>query len=40
VTVGRGSDEEIDEAVRFAMETLGPRGFLLNASIYMYDDVR
>ena len=38
VTVGRGSDEEIDEAVRFAIDTLGPRGFVLNASVYLYDD--
>jgi len=38
VTVGRGSDKEIEEAVKTAIETLGPRGFILNASIYFYDD--
>ena len=38
VTVGRGSDEEIDAAVGTAMETLGPRGLILNASMYFYDD--
>ena len=38
VTVGTGSDRDIDTAVRTAIETLGPRGFILNASIYFYDD--
>lgn len=38
VTVGMGSDEEIDNAVKTAIETLGPQGFILNASIYFYDD--
>ncbi len=38
VTVGRGSDEEIDEAVKFAVEMLGPTGLILNASMYLYDD--
>ena len=38
VTVGRGTDQEIDNAVRTAIETLGPRGFILNASIYFYDN--
>jgi hypothetical protein len=37
-TVGRGSDEEIDEAVKFAIETLGPTGLILNASMYLCDD--
>ncbi|MCL5104777.1 MAG: hypothetical protein M1133_11780 [Armatimonadetes bacterium] len=38
VTVGMGSDEEIDEAVRIAVEKLGPEGFILNAAMYIYDD--
>ena len=38
VTVGMGSDEEIDAAVRTAIETLGPTGFILNACMYIYDD--
>lgn len=38
VTVGRGEKEEIEDAVKTAIETLGPRGFILNASIYFYDD--
>ena len=38
VTVGRGSDEEIDAAVRTAIETLGPTRFILNAAMYFYDD--
>ena len=38
VTVGRGTDAEIDAAVREAVETLGPRGFILNAAMYLYDD--
>jgi len=38
VTVGTRPKEEIDEAVRVAVETLGPRGFILNASIYLYED--
>ena len=31
-------NDEIEEAVKKAIETLGPRGFILNASIYFYDD--
>jgi len=38
VTVGRGSEEEIDRAVREAIRVLGPTGFILNASMYLYDD--
>jgi len=38
VTVGTRSDEEIDQAARTAIETLGPRGLILNASMYFYDD--
>jgi len=38
VTVGTGTEEQIDLAVKTAMETLGPEGFILNASIYIYDD--
>jgi len=38
VTVGMGSDDEIDQATRYAIETLGPTGFILNAAIYIYDD--
>ena len=38
VTVGMGSDAEIDDAVRRAIELLGPTGFILNASMYIYDD--
>ena len=38
VTVGMGTDEEIDNAVKTAIDTLGPEGFILNASIYFYDD--
>lgn len=38
VTVGMGTDEEIEAAVRMAIETLGPTGFILNACIYIYDD--
>jgi uroporphyrinogen-III decarboxylase len=38
VTVGMGTDEEIDAAVRTAIETLGPRGLILNACMYLYDD--
>jgi hypothetical protein len=38
VTLGTGSDEEIDQAVKTAIEALGPEGFILNASIYIYDD--
>ena len=38
VTVGRGRDEEIDAAVRTAIQTLGPTGFILNAAMYIYDD--
>jgi hypothetical protein len=38
VDVGTGSDEKIDEAVKTAIETLGPRGFILNAAMYFYDD--
>ena len=38
VTVGMGGDDEIDEAVKGAMETLGPKGFILNAAMYFYDD--
>lgn len=38
VTVGMGRDDEIDAAVRTAIETLGPTGFILNAAIYLYDD--
>jgi hypothetical protein len=38
VTVGMGTDDEIDAAVRTAIETLGPTGFILNAAIYLYDD--
>ena len=38
VTVGTGTPEEIDRAVLTAIETLGPRGFILNASIYISDD--
>jgi hypothetical protein len=38
VTVGRGSDAEIDTAVRTAIETMGPTRFVLDAAIYFYDD--
>jgi hypothetical protein len=38
MTVGRGTDEEIDRAVELAIRTLGPTGLVLNASIYIYDD--
>ena len=38
VTVGMGNEKEIEDAVKTAIETLGPRGFILNASIYFYDD--
>ena len=38
VTVGTGSAAEIDAAVQAALETLGPQGFILNASMYFYDD--
>jgi len=38
VTVGTRPKEEIEQAVRTAIETLGPTGFILNASIYLYDD--
>ena len=38
VTVGTRSSEEIDQAVLTAIESLGPLGFILNASIYIYDD--
>ena len=38
VTVGMQTDEEIDKAVKNAIEILGPQGFILNASIYFYDD--
>jgi len=38
VTVGRGSEEEIEEAVRFAIDTLGRSGLVLNASMYLYDN--
>jgi hypothetical protein len=38
VTVGMGSDAEIESAVRSAVETLGPEGFILNACMYIYDD--
>ena len=38
VTVGRGSDQEIEEAVKTAIEKLGPKGFILNAAAYIYDD--
>lgn len=38
VTLGTGTDEQIDDAVKAAIETLGPKGFILNASIYIYDD--
>ncbi len=38
VTVGTGSDEQIQTAVKTAFETLGPAGFILNAAIYIYDD--
>ena len=38
IRVGRGSDEEIGAAVKAAIESLGPDGFILNASMYLYDD--
>jgi len=38
ITVGMGTDEDIDNAVKYAIETLGPDGFILNASMYFYDD--
>jgi hypothetical protein len=38
VTVGMGTAEEIDAAVRTALETLGPTGLILNACMYLYDD--
>jgi len=38
VTVGMGRDDEIDEAVKNALETLGPKGLILNAAMYFYDD--
>jgi hypothetical protein len=38
VTVGIGTEEEIDAAVRPAIKTLGPTRFILNASIYICDN--
>jgi hypothetical protein len=38
VTVGIGSDAEIDSAVETAIDILGPRGLILNASMYFYDN--
>jgi hypothetical protein len=38
VTVGMGSDAEIDAEVKTAIDTLGPRGHILNAAMYFYDD--
>lgn len=38
VTVGMGKDEDIDQAVKYATDTLGPTGFILNACMYIYDD--
>ncbi|MHB9071630.1 MAG: uroporphyrinogen decarboxylase family protein [Sedimentisphaerales bacterium] len=38
VTVGMGTDEEIETSVKTAIEKLGPRGFILNAAMYIYDD--
>jgi hypothetical protein len=38
ITIGRGTDEDIDEAVKFAVETLGPEGLILNGSMVIYDD--
>jgi hypothetical protein len=38
VTVGMGTEEEIDAAVKTAIATLGPTGFILNACMYVYDD--
>jgi len=38
VTVGMGTDKEIDDAVKTAIDTLGPRGFILNTAMYIYDD--
>ncbi len=38
VTLGTGSDAEIAKAVRDAIDTLGRRGFILNAAMYIYDD--
>ena len=38
VTVGIGTEEEIDAAVRAAIKTLGPTRFILNASIYICDN--
>lgn len=38
VTVGMGTDAEIEAAVKTAIETLGPTGFILNACMYIYDD--
>lgn len=38
VTVGMGTDEEIDKEVKSAIDTLGPKGFILNAAMYIYDD--
>ena len=38
VTVGTRPDAEIDEAVAKATDILGPKGFILNAAMYFYDD--
>lgn len=38
VSVGRGTDEDIDKAVKTAVETLGPEGLILNACMVIYDD--
>ena len=38
VTVGTRPAAEIEEAVKIAIETLGPKGLILNAAMYLYDD--
>ena len=38
VTVGTRPKPEVDEAVKTAIETLGPEGFILNAAMYLFDD--
>jgi len=38
VHVQRSTDAELDEHVRYAVETLGPKRFIMNACMYIYDD--
>ena len=38
VDAALGSNEKVDQVVKDAFDTLGPRGFILNACMYFYDD--